>query len=410
MKSLLVVLRSPALLLLSVCIFFIGLGYGLTLPFMPLFGVERAGMSPLSLGIFMACGSLSGIIISTLFSRLSDKKPVRKWIIVGSCVSASVGYVFYANTDSYIVLMLVSCTFMALSFSAFPQLFALAREVVEREASEDVTVVMAVLRALVSLAWILGPVMASFIIYQFSYTGLFLVVSLMYMLVAVFVLMIRVHESREPGGGTELSSDSVRSFKRLLMAPQIVFSLLAFMAFELANTMGGIVTPLYVTQELQGGKLDVGMISGVNAALQVPTMIILGILAKRFGSITVMKCAGLFGVAYFSLFWFTQSGWQIIAIQIFSAIFIAIVLGVGMTFFQDLVPKMTGTATTLYNNANIIGSMGGGLLAGAVGNYFGFKIVIACSAALAFLGFVLLLVPNANKEVVRHVGGDTYES
>lgn len=71
---------------------------------------------------------------------------------------------------------------------------------------------------------------------------------------------------------------------------------------------------------------------------------------------------------------------------------------------------MTGTATTLYNNANIIGSMGGGLLAGAVGNYFGFKIVIACSAALAFLGFVLLLVPNANKKVVRHVGGDTYES
>lgn len=147
----------------------------------------------------MACGSLSGIIISTLFSRLSDKKPVRKWIIVGSCVSASVGYVFYANTDSYIVLMLVSCTFMALSFSAFPQLFALAREVVEREASEDVTVVMAVLRALVSLAWILGPVMASFIIYQFSYTGLFLVVSLMYMLVAVFVLMIRADEIREPG-------------------------------------------------------------------------------------------------------------------------------------------------------------------------------------------------------------------
>ncbi|MBU5354505.1 sugar efflux transporter [Paenibacillus barcinonensis] len=358
----------------------------------------------------MACGSLSGIIVSTLFSRLSDKKPIRRRIIVGSCISASAGYIFYANTDSYLVLMLVSCTFMALSFSAFPQLFAFAREVVEREASEDVTVVMAVLRALVSLAWIVGPVMASFIIYRFSYTGLFLFVSFMYMLVAVFVWRIQAQESRETDTGMESSSDKTRSFLRLLTMPQIVFSLFAFMAFELANTMGAVVTPLYVTQELQGSKLDVGMISGVNAALQVPSMIILGLIAKRWGSIAVMKYAGMFGVVYFSLFWFTQSGWQIIAIQLFSAVFIAIVLGIGMTFFQDLVPKMTGTATTLYNNANIIGSMGGGLLAGAVGDYFGFKTVIACSAALAFLGFALLLIPKANKISISHSGGDTYES
>lgn len=98
--------------------------------------------------------------------------------------------------------------------------------------------------------------------------------------------------------------------------------------------MGAVVTPLYVTQELQGSKLDVGMISGVNAALQVPSMIILGLIAKRWGSIAVMKYAGMFGVVYFSLFWFTQSGWQIIAIQLFSAVFIAIVLGIGMTFFK----------------------------------------------------------------------------
>ncbi|WP_405153962.1 sugar efflux transporter [Paenibacillus sp. FSL K6-0108] len=409
MKSILVVMRSPSLLLISLCIFFIGLGYALTMPFMPLFGVERVGMSPLSLGIFLAIGSLSGIIVSTLLSRLSDRMPVRKWIIIGSSVSASVGYVCYANTDSYVVLMLVSCTFIALSFSAFPQLFALAREVVEREASEDVTIIMAILRALVSLAWILGPVMASFTIYRFSYTGLFLVVSFMYMLVAIFVLVIRVHEIREPSNEAEPLTDSRRSFKHLLMAPQVVFSLLAFMAFELANTMGAIVTPLYVTQELDGGKLDVGLISGVNAALQVPSMIVLGILAKRFGSIPVMQSAGLFGIAYFILFWFTNSEWQIIAIQIFSAIFIAIVLGVGMTFFQDLVPKMTGTATTLYNNANIIGSMAGGLLAGAVGNYLGFKAVIASSAVLAFLGFALLIASNANKKTFRHMEGDTYE-
>lgn len=120
----------------------------------------------------------------------------------------------------------------------FPAVICSCEGSCREEASEDVTIIMAILRALVSLAWILGPVMASFTIYRFSYTGLFLVVSFMYMLVAIFVLVIRVHEIREPSNEAEPLTDSRRSFKHLLMAPQVVFSLLAFMAFELANTMG----------------------------------------------------------------------------------------------------------------------------------------------------------------------------
>ncbi|MNJ68164.1 Sugar efflux transporter C [compost metagenome] len=103
----------------------------------------------------------------------------------------------------------------------------------------------------------------------------------------------------------------------------------------------------------------------------------------------------------------TESTIHIVAIQIFSALFIAIVLGIGMTFFQDLVPKMIGTATTLYNNANILGSMGGGLLAGVIGEYYEIKTVILAAAILCLLGFVLLKISTTTK--LRIEKGVAYE-
>ncbi|WP_379390067.1 sugar efflux transporter [Paenibacillus lentus] len=414
MNSVLNMMRNPAVLLLSICIFFIGLGYSLTLPFMPLFGVERVGMTPLSLGTFLAVGSLCGIICSTLIGRLSDRKPIRKWIVIASAVSASLGYVFYAFNENYVVLLIVVSTLIAISYAAFPQLFALAREITEKEASVDIPVVMSVLRALVSLAWIVGPVIASFVIQRFDYQGLFLTVSVMYLLVGLFVLFLPAQHqvTKQPDDAlTQTPAPAAKiNFKSALLSPHVVFALLAFMAFEIANSMGGIATPLYVTQDLSGGKLDVGIIAGVNAALQVPIMVTLGLLAKRFGSSVLMNFAGLFGAAYYLFLMLTKSTIHIMAIQIFSAIFIAIVLGIGMTFFQDLLPKMIGTATTLYNNANILGSMGGGLLAGVIGEYYEIKTVILASALLCFVGFVLLKISTARNASRLRIGkGGSYE-
>ncbi|AZK47454.1 sugar efflux transporter [Paenibacillus lentus] len=412
MKSVLNMMRNPAVLLLSVCIFFIGMGYSLTLPFMPLFGVEKVGMTPLSLGTFLAVGSLCGIICSTIIGRLSDKKPVRKWIVIGSSASASLGYVFYAFNENYVVLFIVVSTLIAVSYAAFPQLFSLAREITEREASVDIPVVMSVMRALVSLAWIVGPVIASFVIQKFDYQGLFLTVAAMYLLVGLFVLFLpaETQNVRPTNTSTEQTTATKINFKNVLLSPHVIFALLAFMAFEIANSMGGIVTPLYITQDLSGEKLDVGIIAGINAALQVPIMITLGLMAKRFGSSLLMNFAGLFGAAYYLFLMLTQSTIHIMAVQILSAIFIAIVLGIGMTFFQDLIPKMVGTATTLYNNANIIGSMGGGLLAGLIGEYYPIKTVILASAILCFMGFALLKISTvSNASRLRIKKGDSYE-
>lgn len=51
-------------------------------------------------------------------------------------------------------------------------------------------------------------------------------------------------------------------------------------------------------------------------------------------------------------------------LQIFNAIFIGIVAGIGMLYFQDLMPGRAGAATTLFTNSISTGVILAGVLQG----------------------------------------------
>ena len=53
-------------------------------------------------------------------------------------------------------------------------------------------------------------------------------------------------------------------------------------------------------------------------------------------------------------------------LQLLNAIYIGILAGIGMLYFQDLMPGQAGAATTLYTNTTRVGWIIAGSLAGVV--------------------------------------------
>ena len=53
-------------------------------------------------------------------------------------------------------------------------------------------------------------------------------------------------------------------------------------------------------------------------------------------------------------------------LQLLNAIFIGILGGIGMLYFQDLMPGQAGSATTLYTNTSRVGWIIAGSVAGIV--------------------------------------------
>ncbi|MDK7017128.1 MFS transporter, partial [Escherichia coli] len=67
------------------------------------------------------------------------------------------------------------------------------------------------------------------------------------------------------------------------------------------------------------------------------------------------------GAFYFSIGVFENIYAMMIG-QIFLALFLAILLGLGISYFQDILPDFPGYASTLFANAMVIGQLLGNLL------------------------------------------------
>ena len=79
------------------------------------------------------------------------------------------------------------------------------------------------------------------------------------------------------------------------------------------------------------------------------------------------------------------------------AIFLAILLGLGISYFQDILPDYPGYASTLFANAMVIGQLCGNLLGGWMSNVVGLGNVFFVSAIAIFLGMLLIAITKEHK-------------
>ena len=80
----------------------------------------------------------------------------------------------------------------------------------------------------------------------------------------------------------------------------------------------------------------------------------------------------------------------LLALQLANALFIGILAGLGMVYFQDLMPGRPGQATTLFTNSIRSGSILAGLLAGLIAQYWSYFGVFVVAIGLTLIACGLL--------------------
>ena len=114
-------------------------------------------------------------------------------------------------------------------------------------------------------------------------------------------------------------------------------------------------------------------------------MILAGYYVKRFGKRKMMVVAVAAGVLFYLGLIFFHSREALLALQLFNAIFIGIVAGIGMLWFQDLMPGRAGSATTLFTNSISTGVILGGVIQGALAQSYGHASVYWMIAAISVI-------------------------
>ncbi|GGJ29235.1 sugar efflux transporter [Deinococcus roseus] len=350
--------QIPGYARLSVALTIFGIAVSYIMPFTSLFATTEAHMSKTQLGIFVTAMSVASILISTQLARMSDRVQDRKWILMFTLLCSAVGYLLFSVIRDFYVLLLIACTLLGAGSAAFPQLFAFARIRIQGQQVQNPELAISTLRTFFSLAWVVGPATGAVLLASLGFPWLYRIAALCTVLAAWIVWQFKSLKT------TSVSSQPPRSLRMVLKSPTVMAIFSGFTLLSVAGALSQIVLPLRVVQDLHGSKEQVGLLFSLAAGLEIPFMIYFGIIASRLPkSLLIIGAAALQGI-YFLVLSQATAVWHIFPAQILAAVVISVTQGLGISYFQDLMPDEPGMATTLNANASRTGSILSGLLFG----------------------------------------------
>lgn len=384
----------PFFVPLATAILFIGLGDAVTGSYMTLFAVDRAHLSPLALGTFLTVFALSSILVSTAFGHWFDRAPSRVPLFL-ALLMTTVGYALLTLTTQYHQLLLIACLPLGTSAAAFPQLFAIAKGYLDDAGDATTERGVAVLRALWSAAWAIGPALGAIAIAAWGFSGVFLTTALSGFIASLIVLLARV---RVPNR-TSISKADLIPDRQSLRTVGLAAS--SFILFHMAMFMGSIVLPIVVTRDLGGTKSDVGLIFSLCALMEVLFLLKFVLRPSTQGYQRWLSRGFVCFLLYFLTIFFLPSVAVLFVAQALRAAGIGLVGYLGIGYIQSSMPNRIGSAAALFSNTVNAGSLLAGFAAGSLAQAFGYSSVFAACAGLSGLGWILFQVQLRLRETVR---------
>jgi SET family sugar efflux transporter-like MFS transporter len=372
--------------LFTICMLLVGIGISITFPYLSLYCTEDLGMSAGAFGIFMAVSSISGVIVNSLIAKHSDNGMDRKWIIIAAMISSALGYASYIVFHNFFILLIAVTVFNGLGAAAMPQIFASAQESANASHSNDKTFAMSALRSLVSLGFLVGPLGGTLILEFFGYNGLFIWTSAIFLVIAIVVFLFLQKRKEVQMPVRKAKSTGTFSLKN----KEIRQPFIAFILLFAVNAINGLNTPLFIVNELHGTHTEVGLVVSVCAGLEIPIMLVLGSLSRKISNHSLLMISCFIAVIYYAILSVSTHSWELIAAQLLQAIFVAIVMGNGLSYFNDLLPHSPGISATIYSNGSTIGRLAGNLGGGFIAQFAGYRNVNWACLVIVILSFLIL--------------------
>ncbi|WP_312268238.1 sugar efflux transporter SetB [Pseudescherichia sp.] len=363
--------------------FLTGIAGALQTPTLSLFLTNEVHVRPAMVGFFFTGSAVIGIVVSQFLAGRSDRKGSRKNLIVFCCLLGVLACVLFAWNRNYFILLFIGVFLSSFGSTANPQMFALAREHADQTGREAV-MFSSILRAQVSLAWVIGPPLAYALAMGFGFTVMYLSAAVAFIVCGVMVWLFLPAMRKEP----RLASGVVEAPRTNRRDALLLFTICTLMWGT--NSLYIINMPLFIIEELHLPEKLAGVMMGTAAGLEIPTMLIAGYYARRFGKRFLMRIAVVGGLLFYIGMLTVHTPALLLAFQLLNAIYIGILAGIGMLYFQDLMPGQAGAATTLYTNTTRVGWIIAGSMAGVVAEIWSYHAVFWIALVMVLLAAVCL--------------------
>jgi SET family sugar efflux transporter-like MFS transporter len=388
-------LGDPAVRSLIAATAAVGVAGAFVVPTTSLFLTEAVTATPLMVGLFFAARSIAEIGTDVVVGAVSDRLRNRRTILVLTALCNTAGALCYTFLRDYYLLLLTGMVCFGLGGACFGQLFAYTRELAD-ERGVDAPFFNGFLRSVTSLAWVIGPPLAFWLVARWSFAALYATTAVLSLLAAALCRwgLPRPGTAQDAEQGEEPPPGLLGMFRGVGLRTVLVLGSVVLLLG--ANTMYQIDLPLHITEELDLSAQFAGLLLGVSAALEIPLMVLVGVWADRIGKKRLMIAATVCATVFFALLPLTHSRPLLIALQPLNAAWAAVALNIPVVMLQDSLPGRFGTASALYSSAFKAGTFLGGLVVGTVATWTGYAQVFwVCAGLTALSGLLVLLLRPA---------------
>ena len=391
--------KNTPLLLIFITVFIDLLGFGILIPILPTFATKELGVSEFQIGIAIALYSLTQFIFNPILGNLSDKVG-RKPLIIGTLFLNAIGYIIFAFTHTYL-LLIASRIVAGVGGSSIGVAQAYIADVTTKENRSKG---MGLIGAAFGLGFVFGPLIGGFLAkYGYEVTGF---VSAGFSFMAFGLTALALPESlklkgeshQKPRGKKILD---IKAFRAIILHPDIGILLILFfiLTFSNANIYGTFAIlghKVYGFSDMQNGYIF-GIIGIVSAAVQG------GFLNRIHKFMSEKKMISIGAVFMMAGLGLIPYGGSFTGLAI-----VCVILSIGTGILQptilSLISKVTpdneqGVTLGLNQSLSAFGRVLGPLWGGFAYQYLGYQFPFLTGAAFTFLIF-MISVSYLSKKIV----------
>jgi SET family sugar efflux transporter-like MFS transporter len=373
----------------------VGLSTSFVGPYLALFLNQAVHAGPVRTTVFLIVAPASGVLMSWMIGHLSDRRPIRRRLLLGAATAGLAGTALTAVVRDYWLLLLITVTLTAMAAALVPQSYAYARQVLQHGDPARAAMAISLLRTLLSVAWVGGPPLAALLLASHGFGMVYAFAALTYTVALGAVLF----------GLREVPAPVRKEGEELIEAPPaarrtIVLVIAGFVSVQVTMTLGVQAMPLYVSTDLGGSVSDAGLVLGLCALLEIPLLIGFGALTTRVPLRRLIIFGAVVAIAYQAAATAATTVWMLAAAQLLNATFIATISGLGVSYVQDLMPGRPGRATTMITNTYPAGQILAGPAFG-LAQHFGFRLAYGMNVGLCVLGLLLLIAAGRKASTAR---------
>jgi len=370
--------------MIALLVFIAGSTNAAVVPFIGFYIIQVLGHPPATVGFYSVKAALASIVASRVYGERVDARmrvrPLLLLSVCGALVAAAA-----ASFGHMALLVAVTATGMGLSNAASTLIFSYGRYH-GRMKGLDTAAYNAVLRTMVSLAWMLVPAAAYLIFDLAGAKAVFVNAMLMAVIWGGLALVVVPLNQTSPMERRPQGEGDTRRNMPLLLAAAASFCM------SFAHALCASALPVFLVREVGLPDYAPGLSLSVKCAMEVLLILLAPRIMRRISARLLLSGAAITAIIAFNIIASVTTLPAMLVGVAMEGAYYGLFAGTCLTFVQGFARGRTARATALYMNSIFLAALFAVPLMGFVSQYASFGASIRLASVGAGAALLLLFL------------------